>query len=87
MKRKLFADRRPALAQRQAVFGTSTEGACRRPGISGPAFYRRTRQFAGLAVAETRRPRQLEEEDRKPELLDLDPNQVKTKAQHGLSRM
>jgi putative transposase len=43
-------------------------------GISASTFYRRTRQFAGMAVAETRRPKQLEEEDRKLELLILDLN-------------
>ena len=65
MKRKRYTDEQIAFALRQAESGTSVEEICRKLGVSGPTFYRWKKQFAGMGVAEIRRLKQLEEENRK----------------------
>jgi len=65
MGRKQYTEEQIAFALRQAESGTPVVEIIRRLGVSEQAFYRWKKQFAGLGVAELRRLRTLEEENRK----------------------
>jgi putative transposase len=52
--------------------GTPAAEVCRKLGVSEQTFYRWKRRFAGMGVAELRRLRQLEEENRKRKPLVAD---------------
>jgi putative transposase len=54
-----------AFALRQAEQGTSVEEITRRLGVGEATFYRWKKKSAGMGVAEVRRLKQLEEENRK----------------------
>ena len=65
MKKTAFTEEQITYALRQVEIGTPVAEACRKLGISEQTFYRWKRKFAGMGVAELRRLRQLEEENRK----------------------
>ncbi len=65
MTRKTFSDEQMVYALRQAEAGTPVVEVCRRTGITEQTFYRWKRKFAGLGVAELRRLRQVEAENRR----------------------
>jgi putative transposase len=69
MGKKHFSEEQIAFALRQAESGTSVAEIIRKLGISEQTFYRWKRRFAGLGIAELRRLRILEEENRKLEQL------------------
>jgi len=71
MKRR-FTQEQIAFALRQAKGGTAIEEILRRLGISEATFYRWKKKYAGLGVAEMRRLRQLEEENRRLKRLVAD---------------
>jgi putative transposase len=73
MKKSAFTEEQIAYAVRQAEAGTPVAEVCRKLGVSEQTFYRWKRTFAGMGVAELRRLRQLEEENRKlkPLVADL----------------
>ena len=52
--------------------GTSVADACRKLGITEQTFYRWKKKFAGMGVAEIRRLRQLEDENRRLKALVAD---------------
>jgi putative transposase len=60
-------------ALRQGERGTAVAEVCRRLGVSEQTFDRWKQKFAGMGIAELRRLRQLEEENRKlkPLVADL----------------
>ena len=60
MKRKQIA-----FALRQAESGTTAADVTHKMGISEQAFYRWKKKYAGMGVAELRRLKQLEEENKK----------------------
>jgi len=60
-----FTEEQKAFALRQAESGVPTEEITRKMGISEAAFYRWKKKFGGLGVAEIRRLKQLEEENRR----------------------
>ena len=66
MKKSRFAEEQIAHALRQAEAGAPAVEVCRKLGASEQAFSRWKRQFAGLGIAELRRLRQLEDENRRP---------------------
>ena len=86
MKRKRYMDEQISFALRQAESGTSIEEICRRMGISEPTFYRWKKKFAGMGVAEIRRLKQLEDENRKLKQLVADLSLEKTMLQDVLRR-
>ena len=57
---------------RQAESGTAVAEICRKMGISEQTFYRWKKKFAGIGVAEVRRLKILEEENRKLKQLVAD---------------
>ena len=72
MKKSRFTDEQIAFALRQAEGGTPVKEVCRKLGISEQTFYRWKRKFAGMGVAEVRKLKQLEEENRKLKQLVAD---------------
>ncbi len=72
MKRSRFTQEQIAFALRQAESGTSVGEVCRKMGISDNTFYRWKRQFAGMGVAEMRRLKILEDENRRLKQLVAD---------------
>ncbi len=65
MKRSRFTEEQIVHALRQAEAGTPAVEVCRKLGVSEQTFSRWKRQFAGLGVAELRRLRRLEDENRR----------------------
>lgn len=72
MKRKRYTEEQIAFALRQHEAGTSVTDIVRKMGISEQTFYRWKKKFDGLGVAELRRLKQLEEENRKLKQLVAD---------------
>ena len=70
--KKRFTEAQIAFALRQAESGTSVAEIIRKMGISEVAFYRWKKKFAGLGVAELRRLKQLEDENRRLKRLVAD---------------
>jgi len=64
MKKTAFTEEQIAYALRQAEAGTPVADICRKLGVSEQTFYRWKKKFAGMGIAELRRLRQLEEENR-----------------------
>ena len=64
MKKTVFTEEQIAYALRQAETGTPVADICRKLGVSEQTFYRWKKKFAGMGIAELRRLRQLEEENR-----------------------
>ena len=65
MKKGRFTEEQIAFALRQAETGTAVAEVIRKMGISEQTFYRWKKQYAGMGVAELRRMKQLEEENRR----------------------
>ena len=72
MKSSRYTAEQIAFAMRQAESGTAVSEICRKMGISEQTFYRWKKKFAGIGVAEVRRLRILEEENRKLKQLVAD---------------
>jgi putative transposase len=72
MKSSRYTAEQIAFAMRQAESGTAVAEICRKMGISEQPFYRWKKKFAGIGVAEVRRLRILEEENRKLKQLVAD---------------
>ncbi|MEO0966686.1 MAG: IS3 family transposase [Planctomycetota bacterium] len=84
MKKTRFTDEQIAFALRQAELGVSAAEVCRKMGVSEQTFYRWKKKFAGLGVAEVRRLKQLEEENRKLKQLVADLSLDKSMLQDAL---
>jgi putative transposase len=72
MKKTRYAPEQIAFALRQAESGTAVPEVCRKLGVSEQTFYRWKRRFSGMGVAEVRRLKLLEEENRKLKQLVAD---------------
>jgi len=70
--RKRFSEEQIAFTLRQAEGGTAVEEITRRLGISEATFYRWKKKYGGLGVAELRRLKQLEDENRRLKRLVAD---------------
>ena len=86
MKKSKFTEEQIAFALKQAESGTTVEEICRKMGISQATFYAWRKTFGGLGVAELRRLRQLEEENRKLKQLVADLSLDKVMLQDVLSK-
>lgn len=86
MKRSRFTEEQIAFALRQAETGTAVSEITRKMGISEPTFYRWKKKYAGMGVAEVRRLKQLEEENRQLKRLVADLSLDKHMLQDVLSK-
>ena len=86
MKKSRFTEEQIAFALRQAESGTAIQEITRKLGISEQTFYRWKKKYAGLGVAELRRLKQLEEENRKLKRLVADLSLDKQILQDVLSK-
>lgn len=86
MKKGRFAEEQIAYALHQAETGTSVAEVIRKIGISEQTFYRWKKQYAGMGVAELRRLKQLEEENRKLKQLVADLSLDKVMLQDVLAK-
>jgi putative transposase len=65
MKKPRFTEQQIAQALRQAEQGTTAAEVSRKLGVSEATFYAWKKRYAGMGVAELRRVRQLEDENRR----------------------
>jgi putative transposase len=86
MKKSRFTEPQIAFALRQAEQGIPVEEITRKLGVSEATFYRWKKKYAGMGVAELRRLKQLEEENRKLKRLVADLSLDKAMLQDVLSK-
>ena len=86
MKKSRFTNEQIAFALKQAETGTPIEEVCRKIGVSQQTFYRWKKKFAGMGVAELRRLKSLEEENRRLKSLVADLSLDKQILQDVLSK-
>ena len=72
MKSSRYTSEQITLAFRQAEGGTPVLEVCRKMGVAEQTFYRWKKKFLGMGVAEVRRLKVLEEENRKLKQLVAD---------------
>jgi putative transposase len=72
MKKSQFTPEQVAFALRQAESGTPVPEVCRKIGVTEQTFYRWKKRYLGMGIAELRRLRILEEENRKLKQLVAD---------------
>jgi len=85
MKKK-FTEAQIAFALRQAESGTPIAEIIRKMEISEVTFYRWKKKYAGMGVAELRRLKQLEDENRRLKRLVADLTLDKQMLQDALSK-
>ena len=86
MKNTRFTEEQKAFALRQAESGIPVEEITRKMGISEATFYRWKKKFGGLGVAEIRRLKQLEDENKSLKRLVADLTLDKQILQDALSK-
>ena len=86
MKKKRFTPEQVAFAMRQHESGTPVAEIVRKMAITEQTFYRWKRKYSGMGVAEVRRLRILEEENRKLKQLVADLSLDKKMLQDVLSK-
>jgi putative transposase len=86
MGKKHFSEEQIAFALRQAESSTPVAEIVRKLGISKQTFYRWKNRFAGVGIAELRRLRIIEDENRKLEQLVADLSLDKKMLQDVLSK-
>ncbi len=72
MKRRRFTEEQIAYALRQAESGKTAAEVCREVGVSENTFYRWRRKYEGMGIAELRRLKQLEKENKRLKVLVAD---------------
>jgi putative transposase len=69
MKRSKYTEEQIAFGLKQAELGTPVNEVIRKMGITEQIYYRWKKKYGGLGTSELRRLRQLEEENKPPEIL------------------
>ena len=87
MKRTRFSEEQIAFALRQVEGGATVTEVCRKMQISEQTFYRWKKKFGGLGIAELRRLKLLEEENRKLKGLVADLSLDKAMLQDVLGKV
>ena len=72
MKRKRFTEEQITFALRQAEAGTPVAEVCRKLSVTEQTFYRWKRKYGALGVAELRRLKELEQENKQLKRLVAD---------------
>jgi putative transposase len=86
MKKTKFTEEQIAFALRQVDTGTSVDEVCRKMGICQATYYQWRKKYGGLGIAELRRLRQLEEENKKLKQLVADLSLDKAMLQDVLKK-
>ena len=86
MKKSGFTEQQIAYSLRQAESGVPIEEITLKMGVTQATFYRWKKKFAGMGVAEVRRLKQLEEENKKLKQLVADISLDKAMLQDVLSK-
>lgn len=86
MRRPSFTEEQIAFALKQVEMGVSVTECRRKTGISDQAFYLWKEKAGGLGIAEFRRLKMLEEENRKLKQLVADSSLDKVMLQDALQR-
>jgi putative transposase len=86
MKKPRFSEQQIAVALRQAEQGTTAGEICRKLGVSEATFYAWKKRYEGLGVAELRRVRQLEDENRRLKQVVADLTLAKQMLQEVLQK-
>ena len=86
MKKSRFTEAQVAFALRQAESGTQVAEIIQKLGTSEQTFYRWKKKYAGMGVAELRRLRQIEDENRRLKRLVADLTLDKQMLQDALSK-
>ena len=86
MKKRHFTEEQIALVLRQVEGGTPVDEVCRSMGMTQATFYRWKKKYGSLGVAEVRRLKQLEEENRKLKQLVADLSLDRKMLQDVLSK-
>jgi putative transposase len=81
-----YTEEQIAFALKQVELGVSVAECCRKMGISEQTYYRWKKRYTGMGVAEVRRLKQLEEENRKLKRLVADLSLDKVILQDALQR-
>jgi len=84
--KKRYSEQQIAFALRQAESGTPVSEIVRKMGISEPTFYRWKKKYGGMGVAEVRRLKELEQENRRLKQLVADLTLDKQMLQEVLSK-
>jgi putative transposase len=72
MRKSQFTDQQIVAALRQVEHGTTVGEVCRKLGVTEQTYYRWKRKFAGMGIAELRRLREVEDENRRLKQLVAD---------------
>ena len=72
MPRKTYTEEQSVAALKKAENGVIVADVCRQTGVTEMTFYRWKRKYAGFGIAEMRRLKLLEEENRKLKQLVAD---------------
>lgn len=72
MRKSRFTEEQIAYALRQVEAGMPAAQLCRKMGVSEQTFYLWKRRFAGMGVAELKKVKQLEDENRRLKSLVAD---------------
>ena len=86
MKKSRFSEEQIAFALRQAESVTSVKYLTRKMGFTEQTFYRWKRKYAGMGVAELRKLKQLEDENRRLKQMVADLSLDKAMLQDVLSK-
>lgn len=86
MKKSRFTEEQISYALKQADSGTPVADICRQLGVSQQSFYQWRRKYQGMGVAELRRLRLLEDENRKLKKLVADLSLDKHMLQEVISK-
>jgi putative transposase len=84
--KKRFTEEQIVHALRQVEAGEVATEVCRKMGVSEQTFYRWKKRYAGMGLAELRRLRQLEDENRRLKQLVADLTLDKTMLQEVIRK-
>lgn len=86
MRTSRFTEQQVVAAIRQVESGTAVADVCRKLGVTEQTFYRWKRKFAGMGIAELRRLREVESENRRLKQLVADLTLDKQMLQEALRK-
>jgi len=72
MRKSQFTEQQIVAALRQVESGTTVGEVCRKLGVTEQTYYRWKRKFAGMGIAELRRLREVEDENRRSKQIVAD---------------